>query len=48
MTLPVIPGSLFAAFELNLADMAEAVVGNAERFLDKINETFHHTLKIQI
>jgi hypothetical protein len=43
MTLPVFPGSLFAAFELNLADMAETLIGNAQRLLDKIDEIFHQT-----
>jgi hypothetical protein len=32
MTLPVVPGSLSAPFELSLADIAETVIGNAQKF----------------
>jgi hypothetical protein len=35
------PSNLFAAFEVNLADWPESVVGNAEMFLGKFNESFH-------
>jgi len=41
MTLPVFPGGLFAAFELNIADLPEAGVGDAEKLLNKFNESFH-------
>jgi hypothetical protein len=38
MTLPIIPDGFCAAFELNLADRPEAVVGDKARVLDKIDE----------
>ena len=37
MTLPIIPGGCSTAFELNLADRLEAVVGIEARFLGKID-----------
>jgi hypothetical protein len=37
MTHPIIPGGLFAAFEPNLADSIEAVVGDEARVLGKID-----------
>jgi len=37
MTHPNIPGSLFAAFETNLADAVEPVVGDEARVLRKID-----------
>ncbi|MGA8886571.1 MAG: hypothetical protein WB489_07875, partial [Pseudolabrys sp.] len=36
-----IPGGLFAAFGPNLADRLKTVICNAQKFLDKINESFH-------
>ena len=35
-----IPGGLFAAFGPNLADWPETVICNAQKFFDKINESF--------
>ena len=37
MTLPIIPDGFSAAFELNLADRLEAVVGDEATFLGKID-----------
>jgi hypothetical protein len=37
MTLPIIPDGFCAAFELNLADRPEAVVGDKARVLGKID-----------
>ena len=37
MTLPIIPDDFSAAFELNLADRPEAVVGDEARVLGKID-----------
>jgi hypothetical protein len=37
MTLPIIPDGFWAAFELNLADGPEAVVGVVAMFLRKVD-----------